>query len=150
MVPGFSEFITSNTTLPECADEKEGLLSLKAFQAVINEFVASPEKFGCPLPCERTMFTYDIIDTHQNSAILQVPEILAEEEDDPYIFYFFYKTFLVEQRVETLIYDFGGFLAAAGGNLGLCLGFSLLSILINFTQLLISGLQHLKLNLNKE
>ena len=149
-MPGFSEYITSYTTLLECADEKEGMLSLKAFQGVINEFVASPEKFGCPLPCERTMFTYDVIDTHQNSVILQEPEILAEEEDAPYIFYFFYKTFLVEQRVETLIYDFGGFLAAAGGNLGLCLGFSLLSILFNFTQLLISGLQQLNLNLNKE
>ena len=149
MVPGFSEYSTSNTTLPECADEKEGMLSLKAFQGVINEFVASPEKFGCPLPCERTMFTYDVIDTHQNSVILQTSEIHAEEKDS-YMFFFFYKTFLVEQRVETLIYDFGGFLAAAGGNLGLCLGFSLLSILINFTQLLISGLQQIKLNLNKE
>ena len=149
-MPGFSEFITSYTTLPECADEKEGMLSLIAFQGVINDFVASPEKFGCSLPCERTMFTYDIIDTHQNAIILQVPEILAEEEDAPYIFYFFYKTFLVEQRVETLIYDFTGFLAAAGGNLGLCLGFSLLSILIHFSHLLISGLKQLKVNLNKK
>ena len=30
---------------------------------------------------------------------------------------------------ETLLYDAGGFLAAAGGNLGLLLGFSCLSVL---------------------
>ena len=35
---------------------------------------------------------------------------------------------LIEDQVETLIYDFGGFVAAAGGNLGLFLGFSCLSV----------------------
>jgi hypothetical protein len=38
-----------------------------------------------------------------------------------------FQTFLVEQRVETLVYDFGSFVAAAGGNLGLFLGLSFFS-----------------------
>jgi hypothetical protein len=35
----------------------------------------------------------------------------------------------VEEKAETLIYHVGNFLAAAGGNLGLFLGFSCLSVL---------------------
>ena len=41
----------------------------------------------------------------------------------------FYSTLNVEELVETLVYDRGNFLAAAGGNLGLMLGISCLSVL---------------------
>ena len=48
------------------------------------------------------------------------------------IFYFFYgfDTLNTEQRIETLDYDFGNLVVAAGGNLGLFLGLSLLPILM--------------------
>jgi hypothetical protein len=39
---------------------------------------------------------------------------------------------LVEEQIERLAYDFGNFLAAAGGNLGLFLGFSCLPMLLGF------------------
>ena len=45
-------------------------------------------------------------------------------------FSFSYDTLLVEEKIETLVYDIGSFLASAGGNLGLFLGFSCLSVLI--------------------
>ena len=149
-MPGFYEFAPADTILQECVDEKEGMQSLVKFQKVIQEFVASPEHFGCSLPCERTLFTYDVIDNHYNSVMLQSDETRAEKDEDGYVVFYFYKTFLVEQRVETLIYDFGGFIAAAGGNLGLCLGFSLLSILLSLTQLLTPGFQRLKLKLSNK
>ena len=41
-----------------------------------------------------------------------------------------FKKLFVEEHVETLIYDTGNFLAQAGGNLGLFLGFSCLSMLL--------------------
>ena len=43
-----------------------------------------------------------------------------------------YETLSVEEHFETLVFDFGSLLAAAGGNLGLFLGFSCLSLLISF------------------
>ena len=43
---------------------------------------------------------------------------------------FFYDYLDVEERVETLVYDIGNFLAAVGGNLGLAVGFSCLSVLL--------------------
>jgi hypothetical protein len=38
----------------------------------------------------------------------------------------------VEERIETLVYNTGSFLSAAGGNLGLHLGFSCLSTVFGF------------------
>jgi hypothetical protein len=46
----------------------------------------------------------------------------------------YYKTLMVEERVETLIFDVPGMLSAAGGNLGLLLGFSCLSLLFGIVQ----------------
>jgi hypothetical protein len=43
-----------------------------------------------------------------------------------------FNSLLVEEQIETLAYDFGNFLAAAGGNLGLFLGFSCLPMLLGF------------------
>ena len=42
-----------------------------------------------------------------------------------------YETLSVEEHFETLVFDIGSLLAAAGGNLGLFLGFSCLSLLIS-------------------
>ncbi len=51
------------------------------------------------------------------------------EMENLFALYYFYDTLRVEEKIETLTFDLGGVLAAAGGNLGLCLGFSCLSIL---------------------
>ena len=52
---------------------------------------------------------------------------------------FFYLSFFwdelgIEEHHESLTYDFGTFLAAAGGNLGLALGYSCLSLFICFVE----------------
>jgi Amiloride-sensitive sodium channel len=54
-----------------------------------------------------------------------------ETSDDGEIFYllYYYLTLATEQRIQSLDYDFGNFLVAAGGNLGLFLGMSCLSVL---------------------
>jgi hypothetical protein len=41
-----------------------------------------------------------------------------------------------EERMETLTYDLGNFLVAAGGNLGLFLGFSCFSLMVTFIEYL--------------
>ena len=42
----------------------------------------------------------------------------------------YYNNLEIEERTETLIYDLSTFLSAAGGNLGLLMGFSCLSVLL--------------------
>jgi hypothetical protein len=50
----------------------------------------------------------------------------------------------VEERVETLVYDAGNFLAAVGGNLGLLLGFSCLSTVFTLIDWIQGHFIHLK------
>ncbi len=42
-----------------------------------------------------------------------------------------FSSLLIDEEVETYVYDFGNFLVALGGNLGLMLGFSCLSVLFS-------------------
>ena len=55
----------------------------------------------------------------------------SEEANTSTIFYFgiLWETLLVEEEVEALVYDGINFVAAAGGNLGLLLGFSCFGLL---------------------
>lgn len=46
-----------------------------------------------------------------------------------------FSTFVIEDSIETLVYDFGGFLSALGGNMGLVLGFSCMSLLFSVLNL---------------
>jgi hypothetical protein len=47
-----------------------------------------------------------------------------------FFMYFQYKTMQTTEEIEAYVYDTVSFLAATGGNLGLLLGFSCLSILL--------------------
>ena len=55
-------------------------------------------------------------------------EKLSDDETN-FTLYFYPGSSHIEERVETLVYDFAGLLTSAGGNLGLMLGFSCLSVL---------------------
>jgi hypothetical protein len=94
----------------------------------MSEFIFNFSTFGCPLPCTKTSYKTNLKYMHKNSLML-VEEFF--QKDNVFILYFFYTSLTVEEKIETLIYDFGGLMAAAGGNLGLCLGFSCLSILFS-------------------
>ena len=49
----------------------------------------------------------------------------------------YYNTLEVEERTETLLYDLSNFLSASGGNLGLLMGFSCLSALLEVIKFLL-------------
>ena len=51
--------------------------------------------------------------------------------DGAFLLYYFYDSLMVEVRTEKLVFDLLGVFAAAGGNLGLCLGFSCLTLLFS-------------------
>ena len=53
---------------------------------------------------------------------------LIPDNDFEYALNVYSASNLIEEQIETLLYDFGGFIAAAGGNLGLFLGLSCLSM----------------------
>ena len=101
-----------------------------------NEITFNSEKkkwlSTCPVPCKQTIYTTKIRTIHRNTAFE-----LSQEYENVYVFFFLisYDSFVIEVSVETLVYDIGSFLAAIGGNLGLFLGFSCLSMLFGFIKL---------------
>lgn len=55
-----------------------------------------------------------------------------------FVLYYFYDSLLTLEKIETVVFDLGDFLSAAGGNIGRMLGFSCISIMFS----LISGMEY--------
>jgi hypothetical protein len=53
-----------------------------------------------------------------------------------------FQSLLVEEEEETYVYDFGNFIVALGGNLGLMLGFSCLSVVFSAIHFSINKLNY--------
>ena len=94
----------------------------KTFMKLFYKFRDRPGSFGCPLPCTRISYDIDTSYYHENSGD-------PDAGRSNFRLFIFPSTEFVEDLSETLLYDAGGFLAAAGGHLGLLLGFSCLSVL---------------------
>ncbi len=131
-IPGFDLFRDNGTSMRECLNETEGRDSIRKFQDIFLDFAGNSDSYDCPLPCERLSYSFTLNTLHNNSLLFEMPQNFTEK--DVYVLMYYYKSLVVEKQVETLVYDFGGFLAAAGGNLGLCLGLSCLSIVFTLTQ----------------
>ena len=86
--------------------------------------VKHSDKHGCPLPCSRVNYDLDVSYYHENT--LGDPDLYKSSN---FSLNFFPFSRRVEERIETLVYDAGGLMTAVGGNLGLFLGFSCLSVL---------------------
>ena len=78
------------------------------------------------MPCSFIGYKVKVSYFHKNSYLA----VELNSTKDSFNLFFYYSSLVVEKRVETLVYDIGGFLAAAGGNMGLMLGLSFLTILI--------------------
>lgn len=92
-------------------------------------FTLFADIFGCPKACNITGLNVHLRFGHANSFIDPYNKLKLDPENDFYLG-FSYTNIETEERVETLAYDVYSFLAAAGGNLGLALGCSCLSVLI--------------------
>ena len=104
------------------------------FRDLTYDFQYGPSKYGCPLPCERRKDQITLQYYHNTSWVSEETE---EVEKMGFQFFYFYNSLSMEERVESLVYDFSAFLIATGGNLGLFLGFSCLSVgikIINWLQ----------------
>ena len=110
-------------------------------QTTMN-FLSNNVDNGCPVPCSQQSFDVKINLFHKNSFIDVLEAYPSDVLDSKAFISIFYSSVLVETRVETYLYDLGNFLTSAGGNLGLLLGFSCLSLLFAF-------LHCLKRNLKK-
>jgi hypothetical protein len=140
-ISGFVNLAKAKFAKPLCSNHSSAAESYKIMFDFGTQFVQNTEKFGCPKPCNSSSFSVDLNFGHLNSIVDPFSEYDVDINKN-YILMFFFQTLDVTEQVETLAYDLSAFLAAAGGNLGLALGFSCLSILLGLLNYLSKLILH--------
>ncbi len=79
---------------------------------------------NCIPPCQRTKFTFKATYGHANA----LSRYRNNTKEKFSVFFYQESSEISEEKIETFVYDFFGLVSAVGGNMGLFLGFSCLSI----------------------
>ena len=113
-----------NSHFTACSD----MHSASNTQIQYMNIVYSEEKFNwisaCPVPCQQTSYAAHPTYFHKTSML----NLNTIDVNSSALLTINYATLGIKEHVESFVYDAGSFLAAAGGNLGLFLGFSCLSL----------------------
>lgn len=101
-------------------------------KSTMINFNQEPEVYGCPMPCELSIFTANKVNVHKN-----VMEIFKEISNslNEFSISFFYESTDVEETEEILLVSTSALLGAIGGNFGLFLGVSFLSICLRMVNI---------------
>ena len=123
-------FLNMTNSIKDCEDKVSAGKALYEFTKIV--YYANRAKWisACPPPCKQKSYSLDVKKFHTNSWIEHDYQPFKDVSQSAVGFSLAYETFVVEEQVETLVYDAGNFLAAVGGNLGLFLGFSCLTMLL--------------------
>ena len=133
-IAGLEEFSRNETILKECTEKN--VSSKVAYRLDSESFIylKSPQNHECLMSCTQTAYEFQLRYFHKNSLMNPnnhdiVPDGFGPLEQNIFQLIITYQSFLVEEKIENLVYDFSSFVSAAGGNLGLFLGLSLFSAL---------------------
>jgi hypothetical protein len=127
---GIEYFLTMINNITDCKDKVSAGKTLSAFTDIIYYKNRAKWTSACPPPCTQKSYSLDVKKYHTNSWIEYDNQPFEDVSKTAVGFSLAYETFLIEEQVETLVYDAGNFLAAIGGNLGLFRGFSCLTLLL--------------------
>ena len=111
-----------------CRDEISALNTLNKFVDLAYSVERKNWFNSCPIPCKLIVYEAKQRNFHKNA-------VFGFYDKQALYFSIGYESFIIEVSIETLLYDIGSFLAAVGGNLGLFLGFSCLSVLLGFVSM---------------
>ena len=92
----------------------------------MDQFLGSTSAYGCPLPCTQKSYNFNLEYFSKYSFLGAEEPVNLDNEN--FKFVMFFRSVDTEESTETLVYDFTNFLTAAGGNLGLFMGFSCFSL----------------------
>lgn len=105
----------------ECTDFASAKNTYLKYLNITHEFLTNVWVDQCYAPCQRKSYSLSVKHYH-NTSWVDVENVFSGK--DEFYLSMAYSTQDIESRTETLVYDAGSLLAAAGGNLCLFLGFS--------------------------
>ena len=121
---GLEAILPSQLDIWPCQTLESALKVFEAMLITFTEFLTNMIEYGCPVPCSQKSFNYNIKYLNRNSWIESQNSTLSQNMA---IVAVSYRSLLVEERVETIVYDLESLMTSIGGNLGLFLGFSCFS-----------------------
>ena len=142
--PNLGLSLMLKTSLGECTDNVSASNTFNLYHSFGYGGPRENWLSECRVPCNQTVYELNMQMHHQNNIGSQ-GDGLNDLVGKGVLLTIYLANFVVEERIETLIYDTGNFLAQAGGNLGLFLGFSCLSLLFAIIKLFKKALNYLGL-----
>ena len=120
--------LKKESTLKPCQDNMSAANTALYFVHVA--YYGDKDKWlsACPLPCKQISYNANIRYFHETSFLDPYNSYGEKFSASFIVLTISYETLLIEEHEESLVYDVTNFLAAAGGNLGLFLGFSCMSV----------------------
>ena len=129
-LPGLKGLIDSKLKLPICGNDESAKKTCNAYENASYEFLDEGSFNECYMPCRQTSYLQNLKYSH--STAYRTASSTAFEGFELTIAYI---SLDVKTKTETFAYDIGDVFAAAGGNLGLFLGFSCLGCIWSFFNL---------------
>ncbi len=127
-IPQLKSVIPDGSGISECPTMLSAWITYTTSINVLVDFLANLYQYNCPVPCQQSSYSYNLKYLHRNSWInIENPSIGGK---DSAILSISYSSMLVEERIETIVYDLENLLTSVGGNLGLFLGFSCFSTML--------------------
>ena len=118
--------VPKNAEIQECNDSSVANDVYWTYVNFLDKLVSQPSAYGCPIPCRQNFYQVKLQYFHANNA--WIPPRSANYSKGHFLLVPFFTSFTTEEKIESLEYDLARLLVSAGGNLGLFLGFSCLSV----------------------
>ena len=134
-LPSLEEFIDRPSNLTFCKDEESASKVFWDSSSYWDNFSSSTAEFGCPVPCSQISYKITFEFYHKNKWFYG--DLLAADTVEVLALYLYFGTLDAEVRIDSLDYDLTSSLVVVGGNLGLFLGFSCLSVLLALVNLIV-------------
>jgi len=130
----------ADTPLPLCKNESTAAETFNTLKERLSETSEPYSIKGCAVPCTQISYNYKL----EYYNIKSWYQTMNANNEGTFLLHFLYRRLDTEEQTETIIYDIGSFLTAAGGNLGLFMGFSCLSIILTAIEYIAASLPKIK------
>ena len=127
-IPDLKVITPDDGVMEECSNQSIAWDTFWMYEQILGDFSQQPWRYGCPQPCKIVTYKIRLEYFHKNNIMRSVD--MPNISNGQFLLFTYYSALAVQERIESLEYDLGSLLVAAGGNLGLFLGLSAFSGLL--------------------